>query len=49
MDKYFKGLVERAFYYEQFETFRKNLTVSCEELVPKIGENEREKKVSQVG
>lgn len=48
MDEFFKGLVERTHYYEEFETFRKNPN-SCEELTPKIEEKKRNEKVFQMG
>ncbi len=49
MDEYFKGLVERTHYYEQFESFRASQTGYFEETMPGTEEKERKKEVLQTG
>lgn len=49
MDEYFRGLVERTHYYEQFESFRA-VQIGCfEELMPETEEKESKKEVLQTG
>jgi len=49
MDDYFKGLVERTHYYEQFESFRIGQTGCFKEAMPGTEEKERRKEVFQTG
>ncbi len=49
MDEYFKGIIQRTHYYEQFESFRTSQEVCFAELMPEIEERGRKKEVLQTG
>ena len=49
MDEYFKELVERTHYYEQFESFRAGKPFCFEKPMPGTEEKERKKEVLQTG
>ncbi|WP_440956472.1 hypothetical protein ACSAZK_06020 [Methanosarcina sp. Mfa9] len=49
MDEYFKGLVQRTHYYEQFESFRASQEVCFAELISGTEKRGRKKEVLQTG